>query len=56
MTALLRNSGKDLERMINDLNRDSPKVNLKIDMKRTMYNHLVGRQVMLTNEVLNLVD
>ncbi len=45
--------------MINDLHRESLKVGLKMNMKKTkiMYNkHLIGRQVMIGNEALELVE
>ncbi len=56
---LLSNSGEDLEKMISDLHRESLKVGLKMNMKKTKikYNkHLIGRQIMIGNEVLELVE
>ncbi len=50
---MLRNSGEDLEKMISDLQRESLKVGLKMNMKKTkiMYNkHMIGRQIMIGNE------
>ncbi len=44
--------------MISDLHRESLKVGLKMNMKKTkiMYNkHLTGRQIMIGNEALELV-
>ncbi len=56
---LLSNSGEDLEKIISVLHRESLKVGLKMNMKKRkiMYNkHLVGRQIMIGNEVLELVE
>ncbi len=50
---LLRNSGENLEIMISDLHRESLKVDLKMNMKKTkiMYNkHLTVRQIMIRNQ------
>ncbi len=56
---MLGNSGEDLEKMISDLHRDSLKVGLKMNMKKTkiMYDkHFIGRQIMIGNEELGLVE
>ncbi len=56
---MLSNSGEDLEKMISDLHRESLKVGLKMNMKKTkiMYNkHLTRRQIMIGNEALELVE
>ncbi len=45
--------------MINDLHRESLKVGLKMNTKKTkiMYNkHLTRRQIMIRNEALELVE
>ncbi len=56
---LLRNTGEELEKMISDLQRESLKMGLKMNMKKTkiMYNkHLIGQQTMIGNEALELVE
>ncbi len=56
---LLCTSGEDLEKMISDIHRESLKVGLKMNMKKTkiMYNkHLIGQQIMVGNEALELVE
>ncbi len=56
---LLTNSGEDLEKMISDLHRNSLKVGLKMNMKKTkiMYNkHLLGGQIMTGSKALELVE
>ncbi len=56
---LLSNSGEDLEKIITDLHRESLKVALKMNMKKAkiMYNkHLIGRQIRIGNEALELVE
>ncbi len=55
----LSNSGEDLEKINRDLHRESLKVGLKMNMKKTkiMYNkHLIGRQIMIRNKALKLVE
>ncbi len=45
--------------MISDLHRESLKLGLKMNKKKTkiMYNsHLIGRQIMIGNEELELVE
>ncbi len=58
MTVLLSNSGEDLEKIICDLHRESLKVGLKMNMKtKIMYNkHLIGRQIMIGNKALELLE
>ncbi len=59
ITVLLSNSGEDLEKIISDLHRESLKVSLKMNMKKIkiLYNkHLIGRQIMIGNEALELVE
>ncbi len=56
---MLSNSGEDLEKMISALHNESLKVGLKMNMKKAkiMYNkHLTGRQIMIGNEALELVE
>ncbi len=55
---LLSNSGENLEKMISNLHREGLKVGLKMIMKtKTIYNkHLTGRQIMIGNEALELVE
>ncbi len=56
---MLSNSWEDLEKMISDLHRESLKVGLKMNMKKTkiLYNkHLTGRQIMIGSEALELVE
>ncbi len=56
---MLSNSGEDFEKIFSDLHRESLKVGLKMNMKKTkiMYNkHLTGRQIKAGNEVLELVE
>ncbi len=56
---LLSYSGEDLEKMISDLHRESLKVGLKMIMKKTkiMHNkHLIGSQIIIGNEALELVE
>ncbi len=59
MTVLLSNSGEDLEKIICDLHMERMRVGLKMNMKKTkiMYNkRLIGRQIMIGNEALELVE
>ncbi len=59
MTVLLSNSGEDFENMMSDLHRENLKLGLKMNMKKTkiMYNkHLIGRQIMIVNEALELAE
>ncbi len=56
---LLSHSGENLEKMMSDLHRESLKVDLKMNMKNTkiMYNkHLIGREMMIANEALELLE
>ncbi len=57
MTVLLSNSGEG--ETINDSHRESLKVGLKMNMKKTKItynNNLTGRQIMIGNEALELVE
>ncbi len=56
---MLRNSGEDFEKVISDLQRESLKVCLKMNVKKTkvMYNkHLTGRQIMIGKEAPEVAE
>ncbi len=55
----LSDSGEDLKKMISDLHKESLKVGLVMNMKMTkiMFNkHLIGRQIMIGNKALEVVE
>lgn len=54
----LSNSGKKIERLINDLHRESLIVDLKMNRKTKVvyYDHGFGRQVMIENEALGIME
>ncbi len=59
MTVLFSESEDNLQKMIEELNRETLKVGLRMNLKKTkvMFNNqLVGQQILIGNETLERVE